>query len=100
MTSTVTIKNTNLTENELISLIEHRGGKITIREEKKKGRPLQYESKEVYVKMRNKMTKFKNMSLEKAKEQRDRYTMLMSDLNDFITQEETQLVPQVLVPVQ
>lgn len=100
MSNTVTIKNTALTENELITLIENKGGKITVREEKKKGRPLQYENKEEYVKMRNKMTKFRNMTLEKAKQQRDRYVSLLKDLNEFIdSKTEEPLVRQALVPV-
>jgi hypothetical protein len=94
MTNTITIKNTNLTENELIDIIEKKGGKVEVKEHKKKGRPTLYANKDDYIKMRNKMAKFKNMSLEKAKQQREKYIQLLNDLNNYIENEEREKLPK------
>ena len=88
MSSTITIKKTTLTSDDLIDLIEQKGGEIQLKEEKKKGRPLIYTNKQDYIRMRNKMTKFKNMTLEKAKKQREKCLRQLEDLDEYIKENE------------
>lgn len=93
MSKSIVIKNTELSENELIQLVEAKGGSIEIKENKKRGRPRIYESVEEYRRSCNRHLKFKNLSLEQAVKQRDKYTLLLKELNEFIDSKERQPSP-------
>ena len=68
---------------------------ILIVSEIHKGRPRKYKDSKEYKRACNRMAKFKTMSLEKAKQQLDKYNVIIKELIDFIKCKELENIDMV-----
>lgn len=62
--------------------------KIDSPKDETRGRPRKYKNKKEYQYSCNRHLKFKDMTLEKAYKQRERYERLLVDINKYINENE------------